>query len=204
MTIQARAAQLGIRQLFHFTRVPNLPSIIEHGLVPRNFCLNVAFNDAERHDGTNAICATIDWPNYKTFTMMRSNYQGVEWALIGIKPEVLWTRDCAFCTTNAALGSVSSIPIAQRKNLAAFDAMYAEQQGKPTRAQMGHQPYHPTDPQAEVLIINGVPRDLIYGAYVATAELKNRLEEAHPEFPLKHNLGYFSARHDWRNWKNNG
>ena len=61
-----------IRWLMHFTRIENLESILENGLLPRNsferLDIEPLTNDSLRLDGfLEAISLSIQSPNYKMF-----------------------------------------------------------------------------------------------------------------------------------------
>ena len=202
-TIQEYVAEREITYLVHFTRTSNLDSILQRGLVTRNTLLIDGyndFNDQHRIDGTDAICLSIGFPNYKMFYRLRKENIGVSWVVLAIKPEVLWTLRCAFCATNAASNCVTNIPLDQRTTLAALQAMYADW-GDMSRTTLGIPSYCPTNPQAEVLMLNGVPRPYIYCVAVATKEMKLELETKHPGLDVRHFPNFFYARLDYAHWK---
>lgn len=105
--IQAHATAIQVPCLLHFTRVVNLPSIMQHGLFPvsRTAEIGVApvINDELRLDGhQDGTSLSIAFPNYRMFWKYRQDNVGVDWVVLGIHPSVLWTKDCAFCRHNAA------------------------------------------------------------------------------------------------------
>src|SRR5450830_1213049 len=112
--VQASAVAKGIHSLYHFTRIENLSSILQNGLLQKNYLTQnipgALCNDPLRIDGTDAVCATIGFPNYKMWHGLKCDSPNAEWVLLVLKSEVLWERDCAFCKTNAASGSVTAIP----------------------------------------------------------------------------------------------
>lgn len=114
-------------------------------------------NDSVRLDGhLDASCISITFPNYKMFYRLRREEatRDEEWVVIGILPEVLWKKDCAFCYSNAATNAIATSNIETFKNRQAFENMFSEFIGKPTRAQMGLSLDEATDPQAEVLVFD--------------------------------------------------
>ncbi|RYH22976.1 MAG: DUF4433 domain-containing protein, partial [Alcaligenaceae bacterium] len=152
MTILQECLDRNIDRLFHFTRAENVPGILANGLLPPSHILRRALqstsNDANRYDGLDATCLTIEWPNYKMFYPLRCNaLLGTNWAVLQIKHVVLWEKRCCFSVTNAADGSVSGIPVAQRSGLAAFQALFQDYGGK-TRVDLGIPDHFPTNPQA--------------------------------------------------------
>lgn len=204
MSFQSVVEARKISALVHFTRLNNLAGIVQHGLLPRNACMvgnvGAVINDPYRNDHTDAVCATVTTPNYKTFFMMRQNNPGVEWVVVAIRPEALWLRDCAFCNTNAAFGEVTAIPIAQRKGVEAFKGMFAER-GKTLRAVLDIPASFTTDPQAEVLILDGVPTNLLMCLIVETDTMKQKLTAAYPHIKIITSSSYFRPRKDYRYWK---
>ena len=60
---------------------------------------------------------------------------------------------------------------------------------------------YPTNPQAEVLMLEGVPRDYILGVIVPNIPLKNRLLARYPGLAVKHVPQYFGPRHDYIHWR---
>lgn len=203
VTIQEYAVERGIKCLMHFTRSTNLDSILERGLIPRDTLLNegfIDFNDQYRFDGTHAICLSIGFPNYKMFWRLRQENQDVDWVILGIHPAALWALTCAFCVTNAASSSVTSVPFGQRIGLEAFQAMYADYPPK-YREILGISDDFPTNPQAEVLMIEGVPRDYILGVIVLSKAKQVELQAKYPGLQVVINARYFSYRQDYGHWK---
>lgn len=145
----------------------NVHSIFTDGIVPRATLEKnqtpVAYNDAYRHDGfKNASCLSIGYPNYKMFYRLRQQDTSIDWVIFSIKSEILWTKDCAFCTDNAASSIITSIPIDQRKGVQAFNSMFLPIQGKPSRAELKLPLNYTTNPQAEVLVFDTIaPNEII-------------------------------------------
>lgn len=204
-TIEEYVGERGIKWLLHFTRLGNLASILDRGLVTRDIIVGEAscagvYNDAYRLDRTNAVCASISFPNYKMFWGLRRDHGDVEWVIVVIHPAALWLLKCAFCQTNAASSSVTAIPLVQRSTLAALQRMF-DDFGDTPRARLGLPPNYPTNPQAEVLLLDGVPRDFILGVYVQTEAMKEKVKLAHPDLTVVVNTTYFSYRRDYEHWR---
>jgi hypothetical protein len=202
-TIQEYLAERDITHLFHFTRTSNLDSILQRGLVPRDILTREGysdFNDQYRYDGTHAICLSIGFPNYKMFWGIRQDNKDVDWVILVINAAALWMLPCAFCVTNAASASVAAIPLEQRRNLAALQAMYADW-GDKTRAVLGIQNHYPTNPQAEVLMLDGVPRAYILGVIVLNTAKQQELQARFPELDVRVIVSYFRYRQDYAHWK---
>ena len=202
-TIQEYLVERKIGFLTHFTRASNLSDILQRGLVPRDVLANEGyggFNDQYRHDGTNAVCLSIHFPNYKMFWGIRQDNKNVEWVVLIIRPEVLWMLPCAFCVTNAASATVTAVPLEQRRTLAALQAMYADWEDK-SRATLGIPDNFPTNPQAEVLMLNGVPQNYIYCAFVLNTTAQQALKAQHPGLDVRVDARYFRYRQDYAHWK---
>lgn len=202
-TIQEYASEIGVTQLVHFTRESNLESILQRGMVTRD-TLTVegfdGFNDNVRADYTNAVCVSVGFPNYKMWWGIRKDNPNVDWVILVIEPRALWELPCAFCSANAALGYIASIPIAHRQTLQAFQGMYAEVAGK-ERAKLGIPSYWPTNPQAEVLMLQGIPRNYIRGVVTLNTSQEQRINEKYPGLKTWVQAGYFRYRKDYEFWK---
>lgn len=201
--IQEYVAERGIKYLVHFTREANLASILEDGLLCRDRLIpgpGVVFNDDLRLDGTSAICLSISFPNYKLFCKLRNSNPDEKWVVIGIHPSVLWVLRCAFCTSNAASNAVTDINIEQRMGLGPLQAMYDDWEDK-TRATLGLTSSVPTNPQAEVLVLDSIPKDFIIGIAASNESAGQRLRASHPGVNVLAAPVYFNARSDYQHWR---
>jgi hypothetical protein len=202
--IQEFAKARGINMLFHFTRLDNLDSILNHGLLPRDQCHDrgIAFlaSDQQRLDGTGAVCLSIGFPNYKMFYSYRKQHQAAEWAVLLIKPEVLWTKICVFCRENAAKNAVTCIPFEQRMGVAAIASMY-EPFGERTREELGISDVAPTNPQAELLCFEPIELELIFGAAFQVRGHAEAYKISHPQFQFFFQPLLFKPRKDFAHWR---
>ncbi|MBD8186060.1 MULTISPECIES: DarT ssDNA thymidine ADP-ribosyltransferase family protein [Pseudomonas] len=165
--IQAYSQERTIAFLLHFTRLVNLPSILQHGLyaVTEHGTLRSrpVINDENRFDGhLDGTSLSIGFPNYHMFYKYRQ-LPNTEWVVLRIHPSVLWTKDCGFCQRNAATNEMAQQPLENLRTLAAFQGMFEEIEGLGTRQQQGLKPFDPTDPQAEVLVFDRIEPNLITG-----------------------------------------
>lgn len=196
----------GIDYVWHFTRLTNLPGILENGLINRvqlTFSgIQSEFNDHYRLDGQqDAICCSIAHPNYKMFYRLRQENPDVEWVVLALNPSVLWEKDCAFCVSNAASNEVTSIPIQTRKGGVAFNRMFEDVPGKPTRAGLGISDACPTNPQAEVLVFGTIETNYIIGAVTQKKETEELLKAQYPNYEFLYHKALFSARKDYEHWR---
>lgn len=203
-TVQEYVNERGIKCLVHFTRLANLASILQRGLVTRDVLVAEGsvgeLNDQYRIDGTDAICVSIGFPNYKLFFPLRNEHKDAEWVVLVISPSALWQLPAAFCVTNAASAEVTAIDLQQRMTLDAFKSMYGDFNDK-VRGTLGLGNHLPTNPQAEVLMISGVPRQYLMGAFVQNEAMKKKIEALHPGFDVRVNAGYFNGRPDYAHWR---
>ncbi|KGC96461.1 hypothetical protein DP49_1178 [Burkholderia pseudomallei] len=193
-----------IDQVVHFTRLANLPSILQQGIIPRDTLvlrdIRFEFNDGYRHDGyLNASCFTLSWPNYKMFYAARCEHQDVKWAVIECAPSVLWEKPCIFSAENAASGAARSVDAAQRTGVPGIEAMFAEVADKPTRTQMRLPNWYPTNPQAEVLVCDVVEPTYFVRVHIADATERQQYANRFPQFA--YTTGWEGARSDWQHWK---
>lgn len=172
--IKAQAEAIGIPYLVHFTDLANLPATLEKGLGPvaELAAAGMPFraNDRLRLDGhTDAVSLSIGHPNDKMFAKYRWQDAERRWAVLVLKPSILWTLPVAFNRHNAADKRVSSLSQDQRMTAAAFDGMFATTDDLPSREASNLLPYDLTDVQAELLVFATIPARLITGVVFDSA-----------------------------------
>ena len=175
--IQAYSAQREIPFLVHFTRLENLASILQHGLLPvsdhEGLIRAPVVNDQLRLDGhLDGTSLSIAFPNYLMFNRYKL-LPNTEWVVLGINASVLWTKNCAFCQRNAASGLMAQQPLVTLRSLAAFQGMYDEIEDLNSRQDQRLRAYDPTDPQAEVLVFDRIEPNLILGVAFTTQALRD-------------------------------
>lgn len=173
--LAGRMRDRGVPHLVHFTRIENLASILDHGICPPDTLQRMQqrfrANDLDRYDRQRgATSFSIAHPNEKLFYRWRRSDPASEWVVLLVDPAVIWTRDAAFCSGNAADRRFSSQDLDARRTVEAFDAMFSHQEGHSSREDQGLRPYDPTDVQAEVLILGVVPPELITGCKFTSRE----------------------------------
>ncbi len=196
----------GIKFVWHFTRLANVPGILANGLVGRvqlTFAgVPFEFNDHYRLDGyQEAVCCSIAHPNYKMFYRLRQENPDVEWAVLALKPSLLWEKDCAFCTSNAASNEVTAVPLEDRKGGVAFNRLFEEVTGKPPRVTLGISDACPTNPQAEILVFGNIETNYIVGAVTQKKETEAALAAQYPNYQFKYHKALFLPRKDYEHWK---
>lgn len=201
-TVQAQAQARGIQHLVHFTRVENLPQILQHGIRPIADLEagGIAFhaNDGKRLDGRrNASSLSISHPNDKMFARYRWQDKAQDWAVLVLDPSILWTKKVAFCSHNAADKRISKTPLANLMHPPAFEAMFLEKAGLPSRDENQLRAFDPTDVQAELLVMDVVPPALIRGVIFSHVRCLQRHAASLGAIPLsvgEEGKGYFGAR----------
>lgn len=201
MTIREDCTRRNIDRLFHFTRVENIPGILANGLLPpshiRDRRLQCTTNDPYRHDGLDAVCLSIEWPNYKMFWPLRRENPDVKWAVLQINHSVMWGKRCCFSRTNAADGAVSNIPVPNRSGLAAFQGLF-EDYGTRTRGNLGIPGYFPTNPQTEVSCFDTIEPAYIDGIWLEDSGVASSMQGLHAY--VHDNNSYHRPRQDHNHW----
>lgn len=201
----------GIARLVHFTRLANIPTILQRGLVPRRENVGGVFNDGERLDyQLDCTSLSISFPNYKLFSKFRLQYPSEKWAVLLIHTSVLCDHLCLFNQTNAANSGMSCRSLSERSSLEAFENMFAEtvpgplDQTRVDRLTLGLVESHPTDPQAEVLVFGHIDPSNMLGIHVADSdardELVNLISGVCVESPIAVDGRYFRQRADYTHW----
>ncbi len=165
--------------LLHFTRLSNLESILEKGILTHEQIkeqgLNDALNDKQRWDGKkNATCCSIGFPNQFMFSEKRieHKFQGkeTEWVIIAISTDILLKKDCAFYPINAASNTVRHEDINDFKGVKAFESMFRESDKKQSNAEIKLPNKYITYPQAEVLVFSRIEQEHILAIYTNSKE----------------------------------
>ncbi len=151
--IKAAAQRRKIPHLIHFTDCRNLRSILRNGLMPKSdwqaWHITGLTNDDLRLDGhLDAISLSVTFPNYKMFYKYRKLRPEAEWAVILLKPDILWSFRCGFYPKNAAHSTMRVKESEEAESLSAFESLFdAKLSPRPDWLRA----CDPTDPQAEVL-----------------------------------------------------
>lgn len=200
--------QYQINSLYHFTQAENLPNIFKHGLLPRDILdsrkIYSYFNDDCRYDKyLNAVCMSIEFPNYKMFYALRQSNPDIDWAVLKLYASILCDFHCAYCWTNAASSVMSKIPIEEREGLDAFLGLFGNQPNYPRREELNIPDNYPTNPQAEVLVFGTIPIKYIHNVYFEKLLVLNKYRAVIPN-SIKAEVfsSVFSCRNDWKFWQN--
>jgi hypothetical protein len=175
--IQAIAMERDVRFLFHFTQAANLPAIVTHGLRSRRDlaaagCPFYPSDQWRLDDNNEAVSLSVSRTNSAMFTQKRYRSGHRDWVVLVLPSEILWTHDCVFCWCNAALGEIKKHsgfrggPWAFRKM---FEGNAEERQNLP--------PSFPTNPGAEVQVMEPIAPEHILGAVVDRQQMLAPVEQ---------------------------
>lgn len=163
--IRAIAKEQEVDFLLHFTQAANLPGIVRHGILPRSelekpMYLAHASDEYRLDENQDAVSVSISRINETMFLSKRRKSGHDNWLILGLSPEILWTHNCRFCWCNAARKEIKSQrwlggPWAFAKMFARGDAVESE---LPVN--------YPTDPEAEVQVLEPISPKYIFGAIV--------------------------------------
>ena len=193
-----------VEHVVHFTQASNVESIIRYGLLPRNMLhllpMPAACNDDLRLDSReDTVCLSIGFPNYPMFYKYRKigEGHGIEWAVIVLSKDVLIDKDCLFCQTNAARGSVRQQSEDSMKGVGAFNALYEQES---VRRELGLPDDWPTDAQAEVLVKGAIEpryiRSIVFTSKLLTDELKLK----YPKLDIRNDRFFYNTREYSLRW----
>lgn len=182
--IQAIVAAKNIPYLVHFTRVDNLPSILNNGFYPQSRKMELFggiphINDELRIDNKkDHTCFSISFPNSRMFFRVRNTFGG-NWAILLINKQILWEKECLFYQTNAASNSVRFNSIDNHKGSHALNTMFLSNDECPRESFLLD--CDPTDEQAEVMIPGIIESSYIDGIIFdnndMATEYSNRIKD---------------------------
>ena len=207
MSMQRFLTDRKIDTLFHFTRAENLPNILEHGLLPRSVLeennIDSSFNDEYRYDKCkNAVCTSIEFPNYKMFYTLRMDNPDVGWVVLLLNAQIMCDFECVFCSTNAGNARIYTRDIEERKGVKALRKLFDERDNGPTRKELGIPDWYPTDPQSEVLVFANIPTSYINKVFFENKKVFEKYTGLLPRSILGElEVAVFEGRKDWNYWR---
>lgn len=193
-----------IKYLVHFTSLDNLPSILKRGFLTRkeldNRGIKYIYNDEFRLEGhADALCFSIEFPNYKMFYKYRKMYPNQDWVVIGVSAQALIKHNCLFYKGNAASEPVSCVKEHLGGN--AFQKMFSEQYGRVLRRQLNIPNSYSTNPQAEVLVLGCVPLDeIIFIDFLSPSSVQQYRSLIPQNVRIEEDKGLFDRRIDSIFW----
>ena len=194
-----------IQNIYHFTNINNLESIIKNGILSRDELENKSiaynYNDNKRIDGyTNASCFSIEFPNYKMFYGLKVKSEN-QWCVIELDSSLLYEKDCIFCRHNAASSEELNRDINSRKGIVGLESMFCEEYNGLDRFNLNIPTYYPTNPQAEVLIFGKVEPKYIKRIIMKSNENIIKFSEKYKNINIEQADYLFGPRIDWQFWQ---
>lgn len=208
-----------IDYLVHFTKIENLNSILENGLVPVSLQpknnIKSIHNDEQRIDSQlDCTSCSVEFPNYKLFYTFRDKkFPGTKWIMIVIDTDVLFSPDniSYYCQMNAACIFPRVLSVKELCMGSSLENMFCEcittRENKMVHRntlQIGDN--ITTDPQAEILI-----SDIISSRHIASICFQNQSDineyvrkngdKLINKFDHQVVSGFFEARKDYSFWK---
>jgi len=203
VTIKEECAKRNVDRLFHFTPVDHLDSILEFGLMTPESCdlldTGMTPNDKERLDNEDAICLSVEWPNWKLYWKFHLVKEDRPWALIQIEHRVLWEKNVCFNNTNAADASMSSQSFKARQGKAKFLEMF-DDYGLKKRADLKIPDNFTTNHQAEVLCLDSIDPEYFTAIHLNNYEVYKAYKAQYPNVKFIFSDIYFKYRSDWNHW----
>lgn len=197
-----------IEYLVHFTNTKNLESIFEYGLLCRDDLddneMLYEYNDYFRYDNvTQSISTSITSPNYKMFWSIRRENPDEDWAVLFIDAKAALNLKCAFCYINAASSQISTIDLDQRCTYEYYQKMFEENHPKYTRSTLNLSLNEPTNPQAEVLVLENIPANYIKMCLFENNHTYNNYKILCNNYGIisGYDKGVFYPRHDYKFWQ---
>lgn len=208
-----------IEYLVHFTRIDNLRSILQNGLIPvsmhQKMRITSVRNDEQRIDSKlDCTSCSVGFPNYKLFYTFREyKFPGQTWAIIVLDKEVLFSPSniSYYCHTNAAgvfprVSSVKELCTARAFENMFCESLITKENKLIHRASLEISDHITTDPQAEILI-----SDVIDAGYIGCICFQTQRDV--DEYTQRNGKGllakfdyqivpdFFDARKDYMFWK---
>lgn len=193
--------------LVHFTRIENLPSILDCGIIPKiNLESGGVCNDDKRFDGfLEATSFSVSFPNYQMFYRYRCENPDSNWAIVSISTETLLEIPALFYPSNAANSSFrneSKTTLVTRMGSTGFSSLFIDEPFG-VREERQLPLYYPTDPQSEVLMFGKVePKRFVAIALMRRDPIIEELVRI--KLPsIRRSIGgsLFKPRSDFRFWQ---
>ena len=211
--IKNEANLRGINQLVHFTTINYLNQTLNEGLFSRDKLRKekvnnrqYLFTDSNDFGGHSEFISTsISLPNYKMFYRKRmdknlKHLKEVEgWAVIAIDSKALWELDCRFSHVNAAKRKYFSTKSYAKYEK--FELMFEESNLRSSNLL----DKYTTNPQAEVLVYDYIPRKFFKEVFFEDDESANNFRKNfNSNIKITVDKKYFTWREDHSFQQNQG
>lgn len=208
-----------IEYLVHFTRIDNLNSILENGLIPvsmqQKMKIPSVHNDEQRIDSKlDCTSCSISFPNYKLFYTFREyKFPESSWVVIVLDKDVLFSPSniTYFCQTNAAgvfprISSAKELCTATAFENIFCNSLTTKENKVIQRASLQINDCITTDPQAEILISDVIDKKYIGCiCFQKQSDIDEYITKYGKGLLSKYDYqvvpGFFDARKDYMFWK---
>lgn len=165
-----------IQYLLHFTQISNLDGIAKNGILSRQELekLEYIFYPSAPYrldEDDDSVSVSISRVNVDMFFSKRTKSGHLNWIVLVISPEILWTHNCRFCWCNAAKNEIKNRR-GWRGGPWAFDKMFSGNEDE----RISIPPSCPTDPEAEVQVLEPIAPTCIIGAIVENSQMLELLQ----------------------------
>ncbi len=180
--------------LFHFSQVENLSSIIKNGLLSvyqlRQKGIQFLYNDSERNDNkANSICCSIGFPNIRLLrAYLGRKLLRVKYIIFELDQQILWDKKCFVCSKNAATNYGNNIE--ELNNMTVFSSLFENKDSKYT-----------INSQAEVLVRECIETNYIKCIHVYSEEEYNIYSKLYPDFRFSISPELFRYRKVIKDWE---
>ena len=194
-----------ISHLIHFTRLENLPLIMNEGLLSNQQLVQMGRTvlDPLRLDGRPGhVCTSISFPNYQMFFLLRQgNPSG--WCVILIRPSVMWENECLFYPYNAARADLAARPLSDFRGIAALNEMFAETVCNRQRHSCLSM-NQTTSPQAEVMVPSRIAPEDFLSVEFSSRDQASECQEILGQASVRSYWSdrFFRPRCDFEQWRN--
>jgi len=153
-----------ITKLIHFTDIRNMPSILEHGILPparlKEDGIESHSNDPDRFDNQlEGISVSIMKRNQHVLNYFHKR-DPRRWIEIEINPDIVATKNCLFYQTNASNSKYKDVKEEYLRSSKAFASMFDDcvvTKGK-TYKRDNKKSFETTDEQAEIIVRWKIPK----------------------------------------------
>lgn len=163
-------ASRNITNMFHFTSVHNLESIVTNGFLGRESLLsrNISFIPSDRHREEpviNGICFSLSRPN--SYMAARKIQSGQELVLLELNrlEKVLTQHDFLASPGNFGTPSLKAKIQSWPEEFIGGKGLINLFQGEEIRSKYSVPVFEPTDPQSEIIILEDLPWEYVSRIY---------------------------------------
>lgn len=176
----------GIDRIVHVGLLPNLESILRHGIVPRtqieasDVIHALDTGDFRGDQNLDAICCSVQQPNvYILKKRQRETKQ--ETLVFGLSVDVLVHKNCLFYPKSPWTNFYKNKPRSELSHLGAFKKLFHGRFGD--RSQLA--PSMPSNSGAEVHVLETIEPEYIDAILVQTTERLAQLRDQFPEWATR-------------------